>query len=111
MLSKEPPVKSVQDAKGKDKLGAAQRRYASFGSPVPVNNTLPPGCTIVLANFGAITSRKIVPSPPDPPSAVVPYRFPSLPKASGALGNAPLVPLNETKVVSTPLVVTWKTVP
>jgi len=63
------------------------------------------------AKRGASSTRKMVPPPPGPPCAVVPYRFPSGPSVSDAAGFAPFVPWNKNKDVNTPLVVMAKTEP
>ena len=44
-----------------------------------------------------------VPSLDAPPSSVVPKRLPLLSSTRPALGNSPLVPLNEARVVMVPL--------
>src|SRR4029079_7745594 len=60
---------------------------------------------------GASSTRKMVPPPPGPPCAVVPYRFPSGPRVRDDVGFEPWVPWNRNKVVNVPLVVMPKTDP
>ena len=87
-------VNWVQVAIGFDRSPEAQRRKELPDGPVPVINVLPSGSLAIPARCGVRTMRKIVPPPPEPPCAVVPYRFPSGPIVSEQEGTEPFVPWN-----------------